>query len=144
MERFKKNLPRKMTDQMERQIGRMMRSMTAANMNLSPFASWEPAVDIYELDGLVVVIMDVAGVDPGRLNVYAESRKLTVSGERRLPFANLTCIHQLEIEYGPFERTVALPVAVDVSGTTSECRNGFLRVTLPVQRDRGRVEIKVG
>ena len=117
--------------------------MSAAHMNKSPFSTWEPAVDVYELNNEYIVFMDVSGVDPDELSVVAESRKLHISGTRKSQLEGITCIHQLEIEYGPFERSIVLPHAIDVSKTSSSCKNGFLMVRMPALQDHGRVDIKV-
>jgi len=101
------------------------------------------AVDIYESEREVVVYMDVAGVEPEKLSLVLEKNRLTVSGEREFPILELCCVHQLEIDYGPFQRTIELPVQVDAERATSICRNGFLVVRMPKMPLRGRVTIPV-
>jgi len=106
---------------------------------------WFPAVDVYELEGKLVVCVDVSGAEPGKLSVLAEEQLLTVSGERQCKTPEqISCIHQLEIERGFFERAIPLPRSIDVTKASSEYSNGFLVVTLPVQRRRERISIKVG
>jgi len=64
-----------------------------------------------------------------------DDRVLTVSGTRTEGHADregrLRC-HQLEIYFGPFERSVGLPgVPVNRDAITASYRDGFLLVTLP-------------
>jgi len=107
-------------------------------------AGWEPAVDMFETSDAVLVYMDAAGIDPRDLAITVDGDRLTVSGERVFPESDVCCVHQLEIEYGPFQRTVHLPVAVDVEKATSSCKNGMLVVHLPKVRPQGKVMIEVG
>ena len=39
-----------------------------------------------------------------------------------------------EIDYGPFERIVELPIPVDVEQVRAEQRNGFLWIELPFKK----------
>ncbi len=130
---------------MERRLGRMIRSMSVTGMVGFSGAGtgWEPAVDMFETSDAVLVYMDAAGVDPKALTITVDGDRLTVSGERSFPEREVSCVHQLEIEYGPFQRTLHLPVAVDPEGASSFCKNGLLVVRLPKRRPRGKVLIEV-
>jgi len=130
---------------MERRLGRMIRSMSfSRNSGFSAsLNSGSLAVDIYESEREVLVYMDVAGVEPEKLSVVLEKNRLTVSGEREFPLLELCCIHQLELDYGPFMRTIELPVQIDADHATSICRNGFLVVRMPKIPPRGKVTIPI-
>ena len=128
---------------MERHFDRMMRSLAATKMRSSSFSLWDPPVDLYESDTELTVFMDVAGIHSNKLRIVAEPKVLKISGERRCEIKGITCVHQLEIEYGRFERLIELPKAVDVSKTTSESKNGFLVVKMPLLKFQGKVEINV-
>ncbi len=119
--------------EMERQMGRMLRSMSTSRMLPRHSGSdWLPAVDVYETDKEIYVYMDTAGIDPEKLTVIAEQNSITVSGIRQLPGRNKICkVHQLEIELGAFKRTVSFPVQIDVSATEVSFKNGILEVKIP-------------
>ena len=105
---------------------------------------WFPAADVYETDSAIVVFMDISGIEPQTLSVMAEESRLTVSGVRGYePQEMVSRIHQLEIEHGFFERSIALPRPVDVAKVVSESRNGFLQITLPLRRRTGKIKITV-
>ena len=107
--------------------------------------SWFPAADVYETSSAIIVHMDISGMDPRTLSVIADGTQLTVSGERGYESQDMvSCIHQLEIERGFFERSISLPKSVDVAKAVSESRNGFLRITLPLRHNKGKVKITVG
>ncbi len=145
MDDFKKRFSQSFAD-MERQMGRMMRNMSFPRM--FPFqagTTWYPATDIYETDHAILIYVDVAGVDPEKLTVTAEPTSVIVAGERLFSTSQGICrIHQLEVEHGYFERTLPLPVPVDVSATTSSCQNGFLIIELPKQQHKGKIQVKIG
>ncbi|MDH5297425.1 MAG: Hsp20/alpha crystallin family protein [Desulfobulbaceae bacterium] len=145
MDEFKKRFSQNFAD-MERQMGRMMRNMSFPRM--FPFqsgTSWYPPADIYETDDLILVYVDVAGINPDKMTVNAEPTSVTIAGERLFSTEQNICrIHQLEIEHGYFERTLPLPVPVDVNSTSSSCQNGFLIIELPKQRLKGKIQVKIG
>lgn len=107
--------------------------------------NWFPAADVYETASAIIVHMDISGMDPRTLSVVADGTQVTVSGERGYGSRDMvSCIHQLEIERGFFERSISLPKTVDVSRAVSESRNGFLQITLPLRRNTGKIKITVG
>lgn len=132
--------------EMEKQMGRMLRNMSMTRM--TPFqigSDWVPSADVYETETEVVICLEISGIEPDALSVVAEQRSVTVAGDRRFPpIDNASCIHQLEIEHGRFERTITLPVAVDVAGTSSVYKNGYLLIRLPKLGPKGKITVQVG
>lgn len=109
---------------------------------ISPTGTWEPPVDLYETDREIVVVVEVAGVDHRSLRVQLDGNRLSISGLRRESYPPVVRIHQMEIEYGYFERVVRLPAAVDEQGVSATYRDGFLKVQLPKLRRERRIEIE--
>jgi HSP20 family protein len=107
--------------------------------------NWFPAADMYETASAIVVCIDISGMEADTLAVMVEESRVTVSGRRGYePQDMVSRIHQLEIECGFFERSIPLPKAVDVAKAVSESKNGFLRITLPLRRNTGKIKISVG
>jgi HSP20 family protein len=143
MEHFKKKPPNDFFA-MERQIGRIMRNMSFLRVPPLEKERWFPAADVYESDKELIVCVDVSGVDPQKISVIAEQSTLTISGDRRVAFQeDIKNIHQLEIERGFFKRMISLPTHIDVSATSSFCKDGFLIVRLPKQERKGKIEVKI-
>jgi HSP20 family protein len=97
---------------------------------------WTPALDMYETEDAIVVLLDLAGVDAAQTEVQAEPQKLTVRGvrmERHAPYVQdeQRSYHALEIPYGRFERTVSLPPGTDTETARANFRDGLLEITLP-------------
>ncbi|MBI4559309.1 MAG: Hsp20/alpha crystallin family protein [Candidatus Hydrogenedentes bacterium] len=93
---------------------------------------WMPLLDIYERDDTWVVVVELPGVERDQISVRVENQVLRISGLRpkRIPESTVH-VHQMEIAYGPFVRTVALPEHCDVEHIGAEFRNGYLTITLP-------------
>lgn len=131
-------------EQMQQHTGRILRSMSLSRMMPMESGSWQPAIDIYEADSKVYVYADLAGVVAETLRVTVDGQRLQISGIRQLPpHPSIACIHQLEIELGAFQRTVALPSVVDVEGVDSTYVSGILVVTLPKRMRKGKVTIRI-
>jgi HSP20 family protein len=99
---------------------------------------WQPSVDVHETENSLLIKMELAGTRAEDLHVSLspDDRILTISGVRSEPAqereGRFRC-HQLEIYFGPFERSLALPsgVLIDRDGITASYRDGFLQVMLP-------------
>lgn len=145
MDRFKKRILKEFDD-MERHMGRMMRNMAVPRMVPLQSGAWVLAADIYETEKEIILCMDVMGIAPESLDLFVEQRTVTISGERNFPISEpIICVHHLEIERGRFERTIQLPLEIDPSAVTSECRNGFLLLRLPKRQvhSKGVTRIKI-
>ncbi len=130
-------------EQMQR-TGRILRNMSLCRRVPMAMEGWQPAVDIYEAENNVYIYADLAGVVPESLRVTVDGHLLQISGVRQLPaHPSIACIHQLEIELGVFQRTVALPSMVVVEEVESAYTNGILVVTLPKRTKKGKVTIRI-
>jgi len=92
--------------------------------------SWKPATDAYETEDSFIVQMDLAGMDPSRIEVLADEKTLLVRGIRQdTSGPGKKHFHKMEINVGPFLRRVPLAVDVDPATATARYRSGFLFVT---------------
>lgn len=82
----------------------------------------------------LTVVVEIPGADPDGIRIALEGRDLVVSGERPRPRV-AGQYHRSEIEYGPFQRRMALPDDVDLERTRAEYERGLLRIVLPVAAD---------
>ncbi|MDF1615004.1 Hsp20/alpha crystallin family protein [Desulfurivibrio dismutans] len=130
---------------LEEGLNRMARGMGRRGVNPLVGNSWAVPTDIFETDRDFVVCLEMAGVDPGVIQVVAEETRLTIAGERKYNFPpEVRRVHQLEIERGHFEKRISLPWPIDVAAAVSEFRQGFLVITLPKQQRRVNIPVTVG
>ncbi len=101
---------------------------------------WVPPADVHETESAYHVTIELAGVDPSTIDLAVEGNVLRLSGERkRQPRGYCRQVHQLEIDYGMFEREIQFPSDLDGDGAQSVYRQGFLEIILPRKKPTDRV-----
>jgi HSP20 family protein len=110
---------------------------------------FEPTVDVYYCGEppKAVVKADLAGIEPDSLELEIQGRELTISGHRLTGEAEGRVYQQLEIENGPFRRTIPLGAEVRGDEARAVYENGILRIELPLAEPQSspvrRVPIEV-
>lgn len=121
--------------ELRQQIERFLGHLEAAKRRAptSADATWQPSVDVYEHEGRLVIIADLAGADPGETQVLVDGQTLTIKG-RRTPRCGPdgAVYHLMEIGGGHFDRVIHLPVTVEASRARARLMDGILEVNLPV------------
>jgi HSP20 family protein len=93
---------------------------------------WTPACDILEDGDNVTLRFELAGVEPKDVDIRFENGVLTLRGERKMEKEEKKdTYHRVELSYGAFTRSFALPATVDAEKIKAEAKNGVLTVTLP-------------
>jgi len=93
--------------------------------------TWEPPTDVVETEHEVVVTMDIAGMNGKDISVVTDGRALRVSGTRRsLATQGAKQFHMLEIQCGPFERSIELPSRVDPAKVSAHYAKGLLQIRI--------------
>jgi HSP20 family protein len=105
-----------------------------------PSQAWSPDINAYLCARQIVICVDLAGVEPATLDLRIEPRRLQIRGRREPPEPSGAEERPLqtlvmEIDYGPFEREVALPAEVATERVTADQRNGFLWIYLPLRSE---------
>ncbi len=93
---------------------------------------WRPPLEVFETEGSLVILVEIAGVDEGDLTIDADSGMVSIRGERkdRAP-ASPRRYRETGIAYGEFMADVYLPIAVNIDEATAEYHQGMLRIELP-------------
>ena len=99
------------------------------------------AVDIYDTKNAIVVLAPMAGAEPGSVEVFLHNDMLSIRGTRVHPedTEDVLKSYHGECYWGPFSRSVILPV--DIAGGAAEAsfRHGLLTVRIPkVKKHKGR------
>ena len=97
-------------------------------------SGFRPAVDCWvtEEPRQLVVVVELAGVEPESIDIAVEQRALTISGSRPRPRVPGQVYQQAEIEYGRFERRLTLEQNIDVAAASATYEAGMLTLTLPI------------
>lgn len=107
---------------------------------------FRPQVDAYRTadPACLTIVVELPGVDPEAVQVVVTDRTLVVAGERSRPRVEGQVWQQMEIEYGQFQRRIALPEDVDPSEATADYAHGLLKIVLPVvEKPRGPVQVPI-
>jgi HSP20 family protein len=101
---------------------------------------FSPAVDVFYADDppRAIVHAELAGIDAGDLGLEIQGRALTLTGHRREADAEGRVYQQLEIEHGPFRRTIELGAEVVADHARATYQDGILRVELPLADPQSR------
>src|SRR3954454_12963525 len=101
---------------------------------------FSPAGDVYYADDppRAVVHAELAGIDIDELGLEIEGRELVIAGHRRPGEAEGRVYQQLEIDFGPFRRTIPLGADVAAEQAKATYRDGILTVELPLVHQQAR------
>ena len=93
-----------------------------------------PQCDCYRTDDppALHLVLELPGVDPDAVRIVGDGTALVVSGIRERPHPAGARYHQVEIEYGLFERRIELAEDVDADGATATYEAGMLRLEVPL------------
>lgn len=135
-------MPKKERDEMRDRIqglmGDLLRDLTPLGYQTDP--SFHPPMDVYETENDLVVILEIAGMRAEDIQVVFENDTLAISGERRENCSSpKTRLHQMEIDYGNFYRTLSVPFPLNTEEIRAVYRQGFLLVTVPKRKTGSQV-----
>jgi HSP20 family protein len=106
--------------------------------------NWNPAVDILEKDGDLILRAELPGMAEKQIELKLEGNTLTLKGERNLENEDKkNNYHRVESFYGSFMRTFRLPDTVDMEKISADYKNGILTVTMPQKAEVKPREIQV-
>ena len=104
--------------------------------DLTNRGAWTPAVDIYEVDGALMLKAELPDMRREDIEVNVENNTLTIRGERKFDATiKQDSFQRIERAYGTFARSFSLPHTVDSTRIGAEYKNGVLTVKLPVREE---------
>jgi HSP20 family protein len=95
-------------------------------------AEGQLTIDVYQTDDAIVIKSTIAGVKPEDLDVAINNDMVTIKGERKneevVPNGNY---YYQECYWGPFSRSILLPVDIIADKAEASLKNGILSIRLP-------------
>ena len=119
---------------LQREMERLMDDVASRKPPAVRFSprTWQPAIDVYETDNDVVVLIELAGVEQDEIEVIVNNNILTIRGERRDKKRGIKRTYsQMEILWGSLQREIPLHANVNTNQIKAFYENGFLEVILP-------------
>ncbi len=100
--------------------------------DVSDDADGQLTIDVYQTEDSIVIKSTIAGVKPEDLDVAINNDMVTIKGERKneeiVPDANY---YYQECYWGPFSRSILLPVDIIADKAEASLKNGILTIRLP-------------
>ena len=106
---------------------------------------FRPRVDVFRTEDPTVlhVVAELPGIDPAQVDLAISDGVLVISG-RRTRQAEGRRYQHIEIDYGLFERRIALGDGFDPDAAEASYENGLLTISLPLKRRQpGSVRVPV-
>lgn len=107
-------------------------------------SDWALAADVYNKDKNIVVKINLAGVDPDKIDISVTADSVKVSGvaEEEEVIDNDEYFMK-EIRRGSFERIIKLPMRVEMDRAEADYKKGILKITIPKREESAVNKIKV-
>ena len=93
--------------------------------------TWRPAVDLFESEEALSLVLDLPGVSRETLDVQLTGDELTVRGERKPVVPEQSVRAHGERLFGQFQRTFKIGVPVQADAIDATYREGVLTVRVP-------------
>ena len=117
----------------------LMSGMSTGEQKLraGPPLAWAPPTDVYETETELIVTMDIAGMNIRDIGVLTDGDVITIRGVRQeiAPRCKKQ-FHKMEIQVGPFQRRIHVPVPIDLQSMSTTYSNGLLEVRLKRKFDQ--------
>ncbi len=120
------------TQAMDRFMDRMQQvACTQRPTSSLALESWRPAINIYETQEDLVVLIELAGIKPEDITILIEAHQLHIEGQRpNLIPDKAQTLHQVEICSGAFAFSISLPIQVRLTQPETHYQAGLLEIKL--------------
>lgn len=111
--------------------------LTSTKKESKQVAEGHLTIDVYQTEDEIVIQSTIAGVSDKDLDISVTNDMVTIKG-KRLPEEKIKSsdYYWQELYWGPFSRSIILPVDVDSDSAKASMKNGLLTIRLP-KMDRG-------
>lgn len=117
---------------LQREMGNLFESQFGRSEEPTAEWGWQPAVDIFEDKEHYLVVAELPGIDPSKVDLKVEDNRLTLHGAREIEYPERKeSYHRIERQYGSFGRTFTLPTTVQADAIQAEYKHGLLRIKIP-------------
>ena len=91
---------------------------------------WRLPLDAYITAEEIVIVANMPGVKPEKVEITIEGDTLTIKGERPAPLENADTVLQ-ERSYGKFQRTLNINIPVDANKAEAKFEDGLPTLAIP-------------
>ncbi len=115
---------------LQQELERFIRN-PAFSLGPSGYGAYPP-INVFEDHDGTVIIAELPGLDPAKIEISGQGRTLTLRGERKRDEGlNPSGYHRRERPFGEFSRSIQLSDDLDISKTTAKYEAGVLTLKVP-------------
>jgi HSP20 family protein len=115
---------------LQQELERFIRN-PAFSLGPSGYGAYPP-INVFEDQEGTVIIAELPGLDPRKIEISGQGRTLTLRGERKREEAlNPSGYHRRERPFGEFSRSIQLSDNLDMSKATAKYEAGVLTLKVP-------------
>jgi HSP20 family protein len=104
----------------------------------------EPAIDMFERNGNLVVKAEMPGIEPEKIEVTVAAGELRISGERsEEKEVKEEDYYRAERRYGRVFRSVTLPEGCDAAAVTATSKDGVVEIVIPRKAAEATKKVEV-
>ena len=107
------------------------------------FGGWSPALDLYQNNDNVVVVVELPGMRKEDIDISLHDGMLTIAGERQISSGEGESAERTERFSGKFRRSISLPTRIDAGKVNATYKDGILTVTLPKAEEAKPKKVEV-
>ena len=123
---------KKPLDQLQQEIQELFSDLWQVPRFSGLRAGFRPHVDCFRTKDALTVLVELPGIDPDKVDIFVADGTLYLAGNRVRPRSEGQVYQQMELDYGPFRRQVALGADVDVTQGRATYEKGILTIVLPL------------
>jgi HSP20 family protein len=83
-----------------------------------------PPINVFQQGDDILAIIELPGIDKEKLQIEAKENTIRISGTKAADYADEASVHRREREFGQFDRTLSIPLQLDLDGIKAEYRDG--------------------
>jgi HSP20 family protein len=119
-------------DELQREVQELFSDLWQVPRFSGLRAGFRPHVDCFRTKDALTVLVELPGIDPDKVDIFVADGTLYLAGNRVRPRSEGQVYQQMELDYGPFRRQVALGADVDVAQGRASYEKGILTIVLPL------------
>lgn len=128
-------------------VSRLFGSGNQGNEVAWPAGGYNVPTDVLHTEGSLVIRMELAGVDPGDVEISVQDNNLLINGTRKFPYdAEKVRFIRRGTFYGDFTQKVTLGKGLNLEDISARYDNGVLVLTVPYAEEAQpkKIQIEVG
>ena len=127
-----KSMKKNISEKKEKKVSFQRKSENNEKEDWLDESEGQLTIDVYQTPNEIVIKSTIAGVKPEDIDISMTNDMITIKGNRKKDDeAKEEDYYYQECYWGPFSRSVILPVDVEVDSAEAGMKNGILTIRLP-------------